>query len=263
MTGLPAEEAARLLEAVPVRRARRSYTGEAVDPGTLDALAALAEQWRPWSSARCIVIREAPASLFMGVVGAYGGISKAPSAIAFVSSDPYVDEAVGYIGEGLVLAATARGLDTCWVAGVFSPIVVRHLLRLGAGERVPAVSALGHAIGERSLKERVLHATSHRRGLRTLEDLAPGIAEWPGWARAAVAAAQLAPSAMNRQPWRFMLEDGSLVVHYHGGELPRASKRLDCGIAMLHAELGAFGEGVRGTWELLPSPRVARFTPGL
>ncbi|MBO8128679.1 MAG: hypothetical protein H0Z39_05715 [Peptococcaceae bacterium] len=37
------------------------------------------------------------------------------------------------------------------------------------------------------------------------------------------------------------------------------SKRLDCGIAMLHIELGARFAGVRGRWEHLSSPGVARF----
>lgn len=37
-------------------------------------------------------------------------------------------------------------------------------------------------------------------------------------------------------------------------------KRLDCGITMLHLELGALAAGVTGTWEFLLPPRVARVT---
>jgi hypothetical protein len=38
------------------------------------------------------------------------------------------------------------------------------------------------------------------------------------------------------------------------------SKRLDCGIAMLHIEVAALDCGVKGKWELLEAPRVAKFT---
>ena len=36
---------------------------------------------------------------------------------------------------------------------------------------------------------------------------------------------------------------------------------IDFGIAMLHVELGAAREGVRGAWERLEEPVVARFVP--
>jgi hypothetical protein len=77
-----------------------------------------------------------------------------------------------------------------------------------------------------------------------------------------VVAARIAPSAMNRQPWRFTLDGGALRVAYDGADALPTSKRLDCGIAMLHAELGAAGEGVGGSWELLTEPDVACFVPG-
>jgi hypothetical protein len=66
---------------------------------------------------------------------------------------------------------------------------------------------------------------------------------------------------MNRQPWRFRIEGGALVVAYAGSDTPRTSKRLDCGIAMVHAELGAASEGAFGRWELLVGRDVARFVP--
>jgi len=71
----------------------------------------------------------------------------------------------------------------------------------------------------------------------------------------------VAPSAMHRQPWRFRLEDGALIVASSGVQTPRLSLRLDCGIAMLHAELGARGAGCDGAWEALTAPDVARWVP--
>ena len=37
------------------------------------------------------------------------------------------------------------------------------------------------------------------------------------------------------------------------------SKNLDCGIAMLHLEVGALKAGVSGSWEYLKGKEVARF----
>ncbi len=49
-----------------------------------------------------------------------------------------------------------------------------------------------------------------------------------------------------------MAEDGK-------PSLTSISKRLDCGIAMLHLELGARAAGTSGSWEFLKSPGVAQF----
>jgi hypothetical protein len=37
------------------------------------------------------------------------------------------------------------------------------------------------------------------------------------------------------------------------------SRRLDCGIAMLHFEVGARLMGALGRWEILQAPEVARY----
>jgi len=78
-----------------------------------------------------------------------------------------------------------------------------------------------------------------------------------------VETARLAPSAINRQPWRFRLDGDSLVIAQDNAfETPKVTKRLDCGIAMLHAHLGAVAEGVVGAWtDLEGGLDVARFTP--
>ena len=69
----------------------------------------------------------------------------------------------------------------------------------------------------------------------------------------------LAPSAVNRQPWGFDVKENSITVFVRtGGPEFNVSKRLDCGIAMLHLEVAAGDRGRRGQWEFLPSPQVGR-----
>ena len=74
--------------------------------------------------------------------------------------------------------------------------------------------------------------------------------------------ARIAPSATNRQPWRFAREDdGSVRLFFEGSDTPVISKRLDCGIAMLHFELGAREMGASGSWRLLSGRDVALWVP--
>lgn len=255
------EEAARWLAATPLRRARRSFTGEAIRAVDLQELGVLAQGWNPWPGARTLLLAEAPESVFVGIVGMYGGISHSPSALVFTGDARAWPEMVGYTGEALVLEATARGLDTCWVGGLFRPGVIPGLLPVSPDEHIYAISALGHARDRVTAKEKILFGASREKTRRSVDEIAPGHERWPAWARSAALAARIAPSAMNRQPWRFALEDGTLRLTSAGADTPRVSKRLDCGIAMLHAELGARGEGVTGRWELSAASGVARFRP--
>ena len=255
--------AERLHAAIPARHARRSYDGERVAASDLDALESFAHAFQPWPGARVALVRAAPQALFAGIVGSYGGVSGASSALVFICGDGAGPEAVGYTGEAVVLEATARGLDTCWVAGAFSKHVTAAHVTLAPGERILAISPVGHATGRATVKERLLFGAARAKHRRPLDEIAPGHEGWPDWARAAVEAARVAPSAMNRQPWRFRMEDGALVVGFAGADVTkvRTSKRLDVGIAMLHAELGALAEGVGGRWEALDGADVGRYVP--
>ncbi|MBT9143935.1 MAG: hypothetical protein DDT29_02349 [Dehalococcoidia bacterium] len=86
------------------------------------------------------------------------------------------------------------------------------------------------------------------------------IVKWPEWVKASLEAARLAPSAINRQPWGFNVEDDGITVFVRtSGPEFNVSKRLDCGIAMLHIEVAALSSGVKGDWKSLEAPRVGRF----
>jgi hypothetical protein len=83
--------------------------------------------------------------------------------------------------------------------------------------------------------------------------------------KSAMDAAALAPSAINRQPWRFYVEPDSVTVSVYRSKYRLKleygiSKRLDCGIAKLHIEVATLDCSIRGRWEFLKAPKVARFT---
>jgi len=80
------------------------------------------------------------------------------------------------------------------------------------------------------------------------------------WVKSALEAARVAPSAANRQPWRFQIRDKSISVSSDSRrEGFNVSRKLDCGIAMMHLELGARSTDVKGRWEFLRFPDIAKY----
>ena len=256
----------RWFAAVQTRRSRRVFDpNDPIEEPSLAELDRTCKEFAPFPHARACLVRQPSRDIFKGIVGGYGKIAGAPAFIAFIGdmSAPSVQEEVGYLGEGIVLEATALGLDTCWVGGFFKPQVVSSLVEIGQNERVLAVTPVGHAKKAESPTEKLMtgFGLTHRR--RSLESLVSGTpaSHLPVWARVAVEAARLAPSAVNRQPWGFRVSGDALTVFVRSPSADfGVSKRLDCGIAMLHVELAALSHGRRGKWESLDPPLVARFT---
>ena len=247
------------------RRSRRHFDPNLpIAPETLAALDKVCNQFGPFPHARSRLVTESAESVFKGVIGSYGKIKDAPAFVAFIGDmdDPFVQEEVGYMGEGIILEATALGLNTCWVGGFFRPEIVASLIEVSNKERVLAITPVGHARESESWEERLMTGFGRSHNRLRLSRLVRGLPRerWPDWVNICLEAARFAPSAANRQPWSFdVQEDGITVLVRTRGPEFNVSKRLDCGIAMLHLEVAAADCGRRGQWEFLPSPRVAKF----
>jgi nitroreductase len=251
--------------AIKKRRSRRHFDPHrSIESDILAKLDTFCQQFRPFPHARAYLVSEPAKDIFKGIVGDYGKISGAPAFIAFIGDmrAPSVQEEVGYTGEGIILEATALGLNTCWVAGFFRPESVASLVEIKNNERVLAVTPVGYASRFESLTERLMtgFGLTHRR--LPLSKLVSGwrVDNLPEWAKVSLEAARLAPSAVNRQPWGFDVDGSGITVFVRtSGPEFNVSKRLDCGIAMLHIEVAASNFGIQGAWELLEAPRVSRF----
>jgi nitroreductase len=274
----------RWFDAISKRHSRRTYSGQSLPEELLSALEVHCASVRPFPASKAVLIREAPAELFVsakedrafmtgvvsaatGIIGSYGRITGVASALAFVGRSAEdtaggcdndatdfgfaVEEQVGYTGEAAVLEATALGLDTCWVGGFFSPSLTARLIDAQPGERVLAVTPIGYGADDISRKERLLYRMGKPKKRRGLEHIALGLAtkNWPSWAIAGVRAAQTAPSAVNRQPWRFRLDGHTVIIACDMPDRDPISRRIDCGIAMLHFEIGVRRFGRSGAWE--------------
>jgi len=179
---------------------------------------------------------------------------------AKVEKVPHFEEAVGYSFEKLMLQAAAMGLGTVWIGGTMDRSLFEKAVDLGENERMPCVSPVGHPAGRMSPKEKVM-----RMGIRADTRLPfeklffdgsferPLTKEAAGDLAEAFEAVRLAPSAVNKQPWRLVL-DGSAVHFYESASRGMVSEavgdmqRIDLGIAMCHFELALREKKIDGTF---------------
>ncbi|MBN2239237.1 MAG: hypothetical protein JW712_05650 [Dehalococcoidales bacterium] len=259
--------ASRWYKVIEKRRSRRRYEEKTLKVNHLRRIQTFCDGFQPFKGVRSVLITEPPDNVFKGIIGSYGTIKGAQAFIAFIGNtkNPAVEEQVGYTGEGIVLEAEAAGMNTCWVGGLFRREIVDSLIELDANEKVYAITPIGYATKKLNLEEKVMagFGIMHRR--KSLSELVKGLKmrNWPKWMEPTLQAARLAPSAVNRQPWTFLVDENSITVAVNDKKLRRESvmsKRLCCGIAMLHIEVAAKSLGIKGDWKFLNPPGVARYT---
>ncbi len=217
--------------------------------------------FKPFPGARAVLVRDSGKDVFKGAVGEFFyKVKETPYYITFIGDmdAPNVQVIMGYLGEGIILEATILGLNTCWVGGFYRRESVMQQIDLKDGERVLGITPIGYSKEE---KDRVgVSSKKYRR--KMLDNLiVSGEVSDNNWRMAALEAAMIAPSAGNRQPWRFQINDDAITVSSNSKrEGFGVSRRLDCGIAMLHLELGSLVSGVKGNWKFLDYPEIARYS---
>ena len=256
----------RWYKVIESRRSRRRFESTPLKPKLLNSIRTISRKFQPFPDARAVLVTKSPDKVFRGAIGSYGKIKGATAFIAFIGDmdSNTVHEHVGYTGEGIILEAEAMGLNTCWVGGLFKPKVVESLVTLEEEERVLAISPIGFAPERLSFEEKVMAGFGLTYRRKPLSKLVIGLkqSEWPEWMKLALEAARLAPSRVNRQPWRFHVEKDSIAVAASNTNMEInavTSERLCCGIAMLHIELAALHCGISGSWSHYNPPLVARF----
>lgn len=163
---------------------------------------------------------------------------------------PHLNEAFGYAFEKLVLYAQSLGIGTVWVGGTMDRNAFENAMELAEDEVMPCVSPIGYPAKKMSLRESMM-----RKGVKADERLGfEDIVYVNGFEQhltsdeagklfLPIEMVRLAPSAVNKQPWRMVVMDD--VVHFYlqrsrkisGGRLDM--QKIDLGIALCHFELTA------------------------
>lgn len=216
-----------------------------------------------------------------GLVGYFGKVIKAPHYFYIVSEtkDGYLENS-GYFGENVVLKATDLGLGTCWIEVSENETRVKEILNIKKegdivgllaigypkneskvsgifGNRAKSISPLtefgypnidikysDEPVSQRKSIEDIVYLKEWGRNT-TVEELENrGLADVFYYMR-------LAPSWGNRQPWRFIIDGGKVVLAVSKDEkVSEKVARIEAGIAMLYFELMSHEMGIPGGWKL-------------
>lgn len=225
-------------EAIEIRTSVRSYLSQPLTPQQRQQLQKAIDALNRRSGLHFRLICDQPKP-FSSVVKTYGILKGVQHffLLAGNGSDPHLDEKCGYYGQQLVLTATAMGLGTCWVGGTYDRRFCTRFLK--TEEKLVCVVALGQADPSRAKSAISRMAAKRGKSVSELTSTLPGA---PLWFGAGARAVTRAPSALNRQGYRFQLREDHTVTAKRTSK--GALSLVDLGIAKLHFELGAHG----GSW---------------
>jgi nitroreductase len=198
--------------------------------------------------------------LLMGFVGGYGKIKNAPMYMAAVGRKDNQDALnIGYVMEQIILKLKQWGFDTCWVGGAFQEKSLREYLKINEDEEITAISPIGYSAEKSTIFEAGLRAIVGSKNRKKLEEIchsktygntAKGVLAQDPILREAMELVRISPSAMNLQPWSFVLGENSVVVLRKLSKIQGDLSILDMGIAMAHIDI-AFGQLIKkGRWQL-------------
>jgi nitroreductase len=213
-----------LNQAIKARHAVRRYTDRAVEGDVAEELRAAVEAANAAAGLALQLVLDEP-KCFSGprTMGQFRGVRNYLAVVG--PKGPAGAEACGRLGERVVLRATQLGLNSCWVGLTYNKRAMP--ITVGPGETVHAAIALGYGVSA---------GEPHKS--KPIEALTSAKPPFPDWFRRGLEAAQLAPSAMNQQKFRFDLEDDAVRARPGG-----AYGEVDLGIAKCHFEIGAGPEG--------------------
>lgn len=191
-----------------------------------------------------------------GIAGYQGVMIEAPNYLVLLSEDkPYHLENAGYVGERAILKARDLGIDSCWVS-YSDRNAVKATLGIDSDKEVVALIALGYAA---SADGKQVQGAGKAGDNYSKSNLSVGgkstdrisveemvfIDKWGNSATAeileeralfdAFSYARMAPSALNKQPWRFIVDGGKVILaidseDYSGSYV----NKIDAGIIMLY-----------------------------
>lgn len=242
-----------ITELIATRRSVRTYDGRALDETTKEHLLSYANNIQnPFNipvrfklldakkdGLTCPVV--SGTELYVG-----GKIENAPKAsVAF-----------GYSFEEFVLYAQSLGLGTVWLGGTMNRAAFEQAMELSKNETMPCATPIGYTAKKMSIRENMMRKAIKADERQPFEELffdgsfdTPLTKEKAGKFAEPLEMVRLAPSAVNKQPWRVVVADNAAHFYLkrskgfsHEGKLDM--QMIDMGIALCHFSLAAKENGL-------------------
>ena len=184
-----------------------------------------------------------------------------------VKNVPNASAAFGYSFEEFILYAQSLGFGTVWIGGTMNRGAFEKAMELEEGEVMPCVSPLGYPAAKMSLRENMMRKATKADERLPFEELffdgsfdAPLQKEKAGKFAEPLEMVRLAPSAVNKQPWRVVITDETAHFYLkrskgfsHNGKLDM--QMVDMGIALCHFALAAKENGLEAQFTQ-ENPRI-------
>ena len=207
-----------VLDAMKARHAVRQYQDRDLDPVTAAQLQHDIDLYNGQYGLRIQLVTNEP-DAFSGFLARRSKFRGVRHYLALVGpKGPDLAERAGYCGEKLAVKAQALGLNSCWAAMTYSKRKARVLI--SPGEKLVCVIAIGYG---------ATRGRPHQN--KPMSKLYQAAEPVPDWFLRGTEAAMLAPTAMNRQNFRFVLNGDGVKA--------TAPNKVDLGIVKYHFETGA------------------------
>ena len=211
-----------VLEAMKQRHSVRSYKKIPLEDTVASQLEQFILECNKESGLHIQLVKNEPKA-FDSTMAHYGKFSGVTNYIAMIGrKDKNLDEQCGYYGEKIVLHAQQMGLNTCWVAMTYKKIP--SAFKIESGEKLVIVIAIGYGV-----TEGVMHKS------KTPEAVSFSNGNAPQWFKNGIDAALLAPTALNQQKFKFILEGNKVTAKAGLGFY----SKIDLGIVKYHFEAAA------------------------
>lgn len=214
------------LEAIKARHSVRKYTGQPIEDSKLNLLREEIQKCNAEAGIHIQLVVDEPKAFSTGVFkyGAFSGVRN----YLVMAGKKEAEERIGYYGERIVLLAQTLGLNTCWVGLTYKKIPGTFTLE--EKEMVHCVISLGYGA-----TQGVQHP------LKPAEKFYECDGVPPAWFMDGLEAALLAPTAVNQQKFKFVLQDGNKVQAKPLFSMAGYTL-VDLGIVKYHFEVAA-GKG--------------------
>lgn len=170
---------------------------------------------------------------------------------AKIGNVPHTEEAFGFAFEMLILYAQSLGIGTVWLGGTMNRVAFERAMDLSENEKMPCASPLGYPAEKQSLREIMMRKAVQADNRMSFQSLffdgdfrSPLSEEKAGILAEPLELVRWAPSAVNRQPWRVVInESGAHFYLKHSRGFSRGAagdmQKIDLGIALCHFALSA------------------------
>ena len=190
------------------------------------------------------------------IAGYQGYMIEAPQYMILLSekAEGYLENA-GYLGQSILLKAQELGVDSCWIT-INPEGDLKQRLHILSSKEIVGLAAIGYGKPQEKLaanqgdnySKADIHIVKEQKKHRLDLEEFVYLNQWGSKASSdelesrglldAFMAARQAPSALNRQPWRFIVDGGTVVLAVREDDFTNGYERkIDAGIVILYFDM--------------------------